>query len=127
MAKLLSWRFQQCLGLFTMLLVEGFSEMGLLAYLSNHVFQSLELRKYISYKGQFFSKCSKVNVDFKNAENNSEKDFCFLKNCIWIGCIKLPLLRKQHLSSEVNVLTNTPKILHMTKRDIQLNLFHRDQ
>ena len=32
----------------------------------------------MSYEGHLFSaKCSKVKLDFKNGEKNSEKDFCF--------------------------------------------------
>ena len=31
----------------------------------------------------FYSKCSKFNLDFKNAAQNLEKIFCFWDNCIW--------------------------------------------
>ena len=63
------------------------------------------------------------------SKNNSEKSSCFLNNCILIDSIKLSLLRKEHLSLEFNVLRNSPKILHMTKRAFffQLNFLHRDQ
>ena len=47
-----------------------------------------------------------------------KKAFCFGDNSIWSGCVKLSLLRKEYLSSAVNVLTNSYKILHITKRDI---------
>ena len=65
----------------------------------------------------FFSKCSKIEVKFKNDAKNLQKGFCFLGNCIWISSFKLSLLRREYLSSIVNVLTNRPKILHTTKRD----------
>ena len=38
MIKVLSFKCYQCFGPFAMLLVEGFSEMGLFRHLSNHVF-----------------------------------------------------------------------------------------
>ena len=41
MVKVLSFRFEQCIGLFTMLLLKGSSEMGLFRHLSNHVFRSV--------------------------------------------------------------------------------------
>ena len=47
--KARSFRSELCLGLFTMFLVEGYSETVLFRYLSNHVFQTLQFRKYISY------------------------------------------------------------------------------
>ena len=76
----------------------------------------------------FFGNYSKLNMYFKNAVTNSENVFCFLDNCVWIGSLKLSLLRREYLSSAVNMLTNIPKILHMTKRDFfQLNCFHSDQ
>ena len=38
------------------------------------------------------------------------------------------VLRREYLSSAVNVLTNKLKILHITKRDsFQLNCLHSDQ
>ena len=37
-------------------------------------------------------------------------------------------IRREYLSSVVNVLTNSRKILHITKRDFfQLNFLHSDQ
>ena len=76
----------------------------------------------------FFSKTSKINVDIGNGEENSEKVFCFQDNSIWIGLINLSLLRREYLSSAVNVLRNSLKILHSTKIDFfQLNYVHSDQ
>ena len=77
MVKVLWCSFQQCLGSFTMLLLEEFSEMGLFRHLSNHVFGVRNVENTKSMRVTFFSKCSKFNLDFKNAEKNSEKVFCF--------------------------------------------------
>ena len=65
----------------------------------------------------FFWKCSKFKVDFENATKNSEKRFCFRDNYVRIGCVKLSLLRKEYLSSAVNVLKNSYKALRLTKTD----------
>ena len=65
-----------------------------------------------------FWKCSKFNVDFEKAQKNSEKAFCFWEKCIWIACIKLSLLKREYLSSAINVLTKFYKVLDITKTDI---------
>ena len=72
----------------------------------------------------FDSKFLKFNLNFKNAAKNSERVFSFSDNCIWIGIVKLSLLRTQYFSSAANVLTSSPKILHVNKRDFfQLSWF----
>ena len=65
----------------------------------------------------FFWKCSKFNVDYENSTKNSEKALSFWDNCVRIGCVKLSLLRKEYLSSAVNVLKNSYKALRLTKTD----------
>ena len=47
-----------------------------------------------------------------------KKAFCFSDSCIWIGCFKLSLLRREYLSAAIKVLWNSYKVLHITKRDI---------
>ena len=75
----------------------------------------------------FFWKCSKFNEDYRNAEKNWEKVFCFWDNSIWIGCVKLSLLRGEYLSSAVNVLKNSLEILNSSNIDLfQLNYVHSD-
>ena len=106
MIKVLSCRFQKCLGPFRLLTVERCSETGLCRHFSNHVFRCLFFRKYISYEGH---QCSKFDVDFTNGIRNSEKMFCFLDNSSWIGCCKFSPLRKENLSLAVIVLTNNPR------------------
>ena len=64
-----------------------------------------------------FSKYLKLNRDFKNVGKNSEKIFCFRDNCIWIGIVNLSLLRRGHFSSRANLLTTSPKIWDVNKRD----------
>ena len=55
-------------------------------------------------------------------------DFCFLDIYIRRCWNKLSLLKREYLSTAVNVLRNSPKILHITKRDFfQLNCLHSDQ
>ena len=42
----------------------------------------------------------------------------FWDNCIWIGWVKLSLLRREFLSSAVNVLTSSPKIFNIWLREV---------
>ena len=125
MIKVLLCRFQQCLGGFNVFSVKGYSETGLFRHLSIHVFRSPKFRKYIGYQDHLFFQ---NDVNFRITAKNAEKWLYLLDNCIWIGCRKFSLLRRKYLSSVVNVLTNSPKISHITNRDIfQLNFNHCDQ
>ena len=129
MVKVLPFRFQQCFGLFTTLLVTGSSETGLFRRLSKHVFWSPSVQKHISYEGHVFFENVKNWIHiFKIKKKIRQMLFCFWNTCIWRSCNKLSLLRRQYLSSEVNVLTNSPKILHITKRHFfQLDCLISDQ
>ena len=121
MIKMLSFRFQQCVGSFTMLLIEGSSEMGLFRHLSNQVLPSPYFRIYISYEGHLFFKIYKILNRFQKCSKKFTKSF-------WIACFKLSVLRGKYLSSAVNVWRNSPKILHITKRDFfQMNFLDSDQ
>ena len=54
---------------------------------------------------------------------NPEKVFCFKDNDVWTCCVKVCILRPEYMYSAVNVLTNSPNILDLTKADFfQLNL-----
>ena len=64
----------------------------------------------------FYSKCSKFNKDFENAAKSCEKIFFFSDKCIWIGILKLPLLRTGYFLSAANMLTSSPQIWHVNKR-----------
>ena len=57
-----------------------------------------------------------------------KKYFSFWDNCVCIGINKLSVIRTGHFSSRAYVLTTTPKILHVNKRDFfQLNRLDSDQ
>ena len=78
----------------------------------------------------FFWKWLNLNISSENGKEkkNSENIFRFLDNCLWKCCNKLPLLRREYLWSEVSGLNNSPKILHIIKRDFfNLNCSHSDQ
>ena len=76
----------------------------------------------------FFAKYLKFIVNFKNAPGNWEKVFCFWVNCIWIGILKLSLLRTGYFSSAPNVLASSFRIWHMKNRDFfQLNWLGSNQ
>ena len=128
MIKMVWCKFQQCLGTSAMLLVEGSSETGLFRHLSNLVF-GVDNFENTKTKGViFFSKCLKFKLDFKNAAKNWEKVFCFWDNCIWIGIVKLSLVRAGYFSMAGNVLTSSDRIWLMTNRDfLQLNCLSIDQ
>ena len=82
----------------------------------------------MGYEGHPFLECARSNGNLRNAEKNWEKVFSLWDTRILIDCLKLTLLRRENLSSAVNVLTNSPKILHSTKRDFcQLNYVQNDQ
>ena len=76
----------------------------------------------------FLKKILKFNLDFKNAAKNSEKVFYFLNNCIWIGIVKLSLLRKGCFSLAANVLTSSSNIWHVNKRQFfEVNFLGSDR
>ena len=71
-----------------------------------------------------------TTIDFSQTKKkkNWEKGFRFWDNINWIGCVKLSLLRREYLSSAVNVLTSRIKVLHRTNIDFfQLNYVQRDE
>ena len=76
----------------------------------------------------FYSKCSKFNLDFKNAGKNLEKVFCSFDNCIWIGIVKLSLWWASSVSLIAHLLRSSPKILHVNKRKfLEHNVLTSDQ
>ena len=129
MLKVLSFRFQQCFRPFTVLFVEGSSELRLFRHLSNNVFRSPYVQKYMSYEGHsFFWKCSKLNVNFENAKRNSEKVFRLWNNCIGRCWHKFLSLNKRILVIGSQWVNKIPKILHISKRDFfQLSFLQSDQ
>ena len=86
-----------------MLLLEGSSEMRLFRYLSNHIFRSLWVQKYVSYEHHIFLKMFEIQFKFWKSKKNQE----------------------EYLSLPVNGLTNIRKILHITKKHFfLLNFLH---
>ena len=118
MIKLLWCIFQQYYGPFTILFVEGSSETGRFRHLSNHVFRvrNFANAKYI-WASSFPQKSPSFIPHFKNPEKNREKVFYFWDNCIWIGIIKLSILRTGYLSSAANMITTSPKTWNGNKKD----------
>ena len=71
--KMLPCRFQQCLGKFSMLLVEGFSETGLFRHLSDYVFG---VRKFVNTKSMsviLFFKIFIINCGFQKCSKKIEQ------------------------------------------------------
>ena len=117
MIKVLWRRLKKCFWKFTVFLVEGSSKTGLFRHLSDYVFWVRNFGKTKLWGSSLFLKYSRFNLDFKNATRSWEKVFCFWDNCIWIGIIKLSLLRTKYFSSADIVLTWNPKILYVNKRN----------
>ena len=122
MIKVLWWKFQQCLGTFAMVLVEESSEIGLFKHYLTRSSESVILEIQNLWGSYFFSKSSKLNLNFKNTAKNWEKSFCFSDNCIQIGIARFSLLRTGYFSLGANLLTSSPKILRFNQRDfLRLN------
>ena len=138
MIKVLWWRFQLCLGTFTILLGEASSQMGLFRHLSDYALRVRNLENTKSMRVILFPNYLKFKLYFKNAGNNWKTVFCFWDNYIWIPMLKSSLFRTGYISSATNslshlrtgyfwsaanVLTRCPKIWHVNKRDLlKLNL-----
>ena len=105
------------------ILEQDFSDIYLITFFGDGNFGNTSAMGVI-----FFWKSSKFNVDFRNEEKNWEKVFSLLDNSIWMACVELPLLRREYLSSAVNVLTNSFKMVHSTNIDFfQLNYVQSHQ
>ena len=64
-----------------------------------------------------------ISCTFQKRNKKSEKVFCFKDNGVWTCCVKVSILPQEYVYSAVNVLTNGPNILDLTKADFfQLNL-----
>ena len=70
-----------------------------------------------------FSKCSKVNVDYKIGIKNSKDVYNFSDNGIRIGRTKLTLFLVEYSKSAVKVTTSSPKVSKFCKKNFsKLNL-----
>ena len=80
-------------------------------------FRVCKFKNTSAMRVNFFLKMFKIGLKFRKFKKKiGEKVFRFWDNWIWTCWNKLLLLRAQYLSSAVNALTNSPKILHITKR-----------
>ena len=76
----------------------------------------------------FFFKMSKIEPKFTKCKKILTNFFRFWDNCMWKICYKLSLLRREYLLPVANGLTNSPKVLHISQRDVfDLNWMNRDQ
>ena len=74
----------------------------------------------------FFLKMFKIESSSPNCDKKFGKSF-FVSEII-ASWNKLSQLRREYLWSAVNILTKSPKIWHITKREfLQLNCVHSDQ
>ena len=115
MIKVMSCRFDKCLGRFTMLLVEGSSKTELFRHLSNHVFEVINFGNTKAMWVIFFSKTFKLSDRFRKWSQKVIKNFCFWDNWIWIAIVTLSLLRTGYFSPVAIGLPSKPKILHVNK------------
>ena len=111
--------------LFTMLLEEGSSERDfwhtyLATYFGIGKFKNISAMMVIFFKKNFITESK-----FRKCKIKLENIFRFWDKCVWKCCNKLPLLRRNYLSSAVNGLTSSPKIFHIAQRDfLILNCLH---
>ena len=107
-------------------LKRDFLDIYLTTFFGLHKFKKTSAMRVI-----FFLKTFKIESKFwktKKKKKKRKKVFCFWGNCIWRCCYKSSVLRRQYLSLAVNVLTNSPNILHITKRDfVRLSCLHSHQ
>ena len=128
MVKVVWFKVQQCLVPFTMFLIKGSLERTFLDICLTTFFGVRNFGNKAAMRVSFFWKYSKTNRDCQNAATNWGINFCFWDNCIWIGFFKFYLLSRELLWLAFNVLTNSSKILHITKKDFfQLTYLHSDQ
>ena len=120
MIKLLPYGFQKCFGSFTIILVEGSFEIGSSRHYLSTSFAVRNFGNTYASRVIFFLKMLKIWARFWKYRKKVRKRSLFFSICNWSGCVKLSLLRKECLSSTVNVLTNSPKTF-VSLRKIFLN------
>ena len=128
MVNVLWCRFRQCLATFTILLLKASSDTGIFRHLSDYGFGVRNFKNTKFMRVNFLFKMFKIYSRFKKCRKKLRKKFFFSYNCFWIGIIKLSLLRTGYFSSAANMLTSSPKILHVNKRDFfEHNVLSSDQ
>ena len=127
MIKVKLCRFEPHLGRFTILIVDGSSEIGLFRHLSNYVLRVRNFENTKDVRVIFFFKMFKIKFRFQIFSKKCRKFFCFWDICVCIGIVKLSLLRAGYFSSDATVLTSCPKIFRFNKKDFfQLNWLSSD-
>ena len=128
MVKVVPFRFKQYLVRLTCCFTKSplkgdFWEIWLTTFFGVRNFGNTSAMKVI-----FFRKCWEFTIAFANAAKNWESVFSFWDRWIWIGYLKLTLLKREYFPSAVNVWRNSLKNLHMTKRGFfELNSFQSNQ
>ena len=121
-------RLQQCLDIFTILLLEASSETVLFRHLSDYIFRVRNFENTKSMRVIFLLKIFKCEPRFQSYCKNLRKFFFFRHNCIWIRIVKLSLLRTGYFLLVANVLTRYPQIWHVNKWDFfEQNFVASDQ
>ena len=65
---------------------------------------------------------------WKSQKKLRKNVFPFRDICIWVGCGKLPLLRREYFWPAFKVLKKGPENFFITKRNFfELNCLHSDQ
>ena len=72
--------------------------------------QSVISKIHSLWGSSFFSKCSKFDLNFRDAAKNWGKIISFLDNCSWIQWGKIFLLRREYMTSGDKMLANTRRI-----------------
>ena len=117
MINVLWCRFQQCLDIFTISLLEASSETVLFRHLSDYIFRVRNFENTKSMRVIFLLKIFKCESRFQSYCKNLRKGFCCRHNFIWIRIVKLFLLRTGYFLSVANVLTRYPQIWNGNKGD----------
>ena len=91
MMKVLWFSFEQCFGPFTILFFKVSSETRLFRLLSNHVFASASVRKYISHEGHLFLENIQNWIWISKMEKKIQKIFflseIFASENVVINCL----------------------------------------
>ena len=112
MVKLLSFRFQQSFSAFYHVTCRRvLLNRTCYTFISPRFSESVSSKIHQLWESSLFWKCSKLILNFKYEEKNSESVFCFRDNFIWRCYYKLSLLRREYLSSAVNVQTALQSII----------------
>ena len=116
--KVLPFILQQCFVPYAVLSFYGSSETRPFRHLSNHSFWSRYFQKYISYEGHLFlANVENLIYILKMQKKIQKKFFVFQIIASELVALKISLLSRECVSLTVDVLTNSLRILFITKTD----------